>query len=149
MADISGRRSESFAGHPDVLEMRERYARLLSGRGAVAIDVLVLLAGLYLAISPWVVHFTGTHPNLTVNNLILGITVALLGLGLAMAPERMYGLSWAVAAIGAWMIIAPWVADRFPDRGTVLSNVIAGGITCLLGLLAAGMLFRKGRRRRE
>ncbi|WP_448333812.1 SPW repeat protein [Streptomyces sp. DSM 41534] len=144
MADVSRARGD-LTGHPDVSEMRERYARMMDARDVVFLDGPVLLAGLYFAISPWVVHFSGTNPNLMVNNLILGITVALLGLGLTTAPRRMYSLCWAMSAIGIWMIISPWVVARGADAGVIANNVVVGAITCLFGLIAAGMVMRKGR----
>ena len=141
MADLSHRPGD-LSGHPDVMEMRDRYAKMLNGRDVVLFDGPVLLAGLYCAISPWVVHFAGFQPQLAFNNLILGIAVAVLGFGLAMGPTRMYGLSVALAVIGAWLIIAPWVVGSSPSTGAIVSNVIIGGITCLLGLLATGTLMR-------
>ncbi|MFE2186404.1 SPW repeat protein [Streptomyces sp. NPDC059455] len=144
MADVSRARGD-ITGHPDVSEMRERYARMMDARDVVFLDGPVLLAGLYFAISPWVVHFSGTSPNLMVNNLVLGITIALLGLGLTAAPRRMYSLCWAMSAIGVWMIISPWVVARGADAGMIVNNVVVGAITCLFGLIAAGMVMRKGR----
>ncbi|GAA1689583.1 SPW repeat protein [Streptomyces yatensis] len=144
MADVS-RAKGDLAGHPDVSEMRERYARMMDARDVVFLDGPVLLAGLYFAISPWVVHFSGTSPNLMVNNLVLGITIALLGIGLTTAPRRMYSLCWAMSAIGVWMIISPWVVARGADAGVIANNVVVGAITCLFGLVAAGMVMRKGR----
>ncbi|MEU8823686.1 SPW repeat protein [Streptomyces sp. NPDC048636] len=144
MADVSHTRGD-ITGHPDVTEMRERYARMMDARDVVFLDGPVLLAGLYFAISPWVVHFSSTSPNLMVHNLILGLAVALLGIGLTVAPRRMYSLCWTMAAIGVWMIISPWVVARGPDAGMIWNNVIVGVITCLFGLVAAGMVMRKGR----
>lgn len=123
--------------HPDMVEMRGRYARILAGGRAAVVDGLVLLAGLYLAISPWVVNVTADR-DLTVNNLVLGIAVGVIGLGLATAPYRVYGLSWAVAAIGIWEIITPWVIG--PASTPVLwNNIWVGGVTAALGLVGAGM----------
>jgi SPW repeat len=50
----------SMADHPDLVEMRERYERISATGPAVLTDGLVLLAGLWLAISPWVIHFNTT-----------------------------------------------------------------------------------------
>ncbi|MEU1949735.1 MULTISPECIES: SPW repeat protein [unclassified Streptomyces] len=144
MADVS-RAKGDITGHPDVSEMRERYARMMDARDVVFLDGPVLLAGLYFAISPWVVHFSGISPNLMVNNLVLGIAIALLGIGLTTAPRRMYSLCWAMSAIGVWMIISPWVVARGPDIGMIVNNVVVGAVTCLFGLIAAGMVMRKGR----
>lgn len=123
--------------HPDVWEMGDRYTRILAGGRAAVVDGLVLLAGLYLAISPWVVDVTAAR-DLTVNNLVLGIAVAVMGLGLASVPYRVYGMSWAVAAIGIWEIVTPWVVG--PSSTPVLwNNLWVGGVIAALGLVGAGM----------
>jgi hypothetical protein len=132
-----------ISSHPDVHEMRERYARVEAGRGELAVDGLMVLAGLYCAISPWVVHFSGARPDLMVNNLILGLAVALIGLGMSRAPGRMRGMSLAAAGIGVWLIISPWVVTRFPDAGMIWSNVVIGAVICL-SALAVALTARRG-----
>jgi hypothetical protein len=125
--------------------MRLRYERMLQGRDVVLVDGPVLLAGLYCAISPWVVHFSGVRPDLTVNNLIIGLAIAVLGYGLTTTPSRMYGMSGAITLMGVWLIISPWVVSRTPSTGMIWNNVIVGAVTCLLGLIAAGTLMRTNR----
>jgi hypothetical protein len=138
MTDFS-RRTVDLNSHPDVPEMRERYARVLAGPRAVAVDGLMLLAGLYTAISPWVAHFGGAASRLTVDNLVIGLAVAVLAGGLTVAPGRMYRLSWAMAAIGGWQVITPWVIG--PDTTAVIwNNVVTGGVITVLGLAAVSML---------
>jgi hypothetical protein len=149
VASVSSR-APNIAEHPDVVEMRARYARILDGGQAVAVDGFVLLTGLYLAISPWVVGFTLTAPRVAVNDLILGLAVAVVGLGLAQAPAVMYRLSWAMVGIGGWTVIAPWVmSEAYDNTGLVVNNVITGGLTILLGLCAAAMLMSATRRLSE
>lgn len=150
MSDL-GHRAPDISGHPDAAEMRERYAQVLGGTRAVAIDGLMLLAGLYAAISPWVVHFRATNAELAANNLIIGIALAAFGLGLGMAGERMYQLSWTCAVLGAWMIVSPWVVTigHSPTSGMIWNNVVIGAIVCAMGLLAAGMGMLGGRRGTE
>jgi len=135
-------RTPHLAGHPDVSEMRERLERVAGRREAVTIDGLVLLTGLYTAISPWVVHFHGTNPNVAVNNLVVGIALALMGLALTLAGERMYRVSWTCALIGVWMIISPWVvsAGHSATAGIIWNNVWIGVAAILLGLGGASMV---------
>ena len=146
MADVS-RHPSGMAGHPDAAEMRERYERLVTGRNAVAVDGLILLAGLYLAISPWVVHFNTVSQPLASTNLLLGLTLTALGMGLALAPERMYRLSWTCVPIGVFAIIAPWVVTvgHTATRPMIWSNAFAGGAACLFGMIAIGMVAATGR----
>lgn len=146
MSHIS--RSADMSAHPDVAEMRERYARMVEGPRAVAIDGLLLLTGLYAAISPWVVHFHASNANVAVNNLLCGITLGLLGLGLATAPARLHRLAWVSAAIGIWMIITPWVvsAGHSAHRGIIWNNVWIGAVAFVLGMAAQGMILMNARR---
>jgi SPW repeat len=136
-------RSTGLEGHPDILEMRRRYERAGSSMVAQAIDGLTLLAGLYLAISPWVVGFNG-FPRLAVSNLITGLALAALALGFASAYGRTYGLSWIAPIIGIWTIIAPWVT-RSASGSTIWNNVITGAVITLLGLgaVAVGARLRR------
>jgi len=136
----------AMADHPDMIEMRERYERASASGPAVITDGLVLLAGLWLAISPWVIHFNATAPDVALNNLILGIAVAVVALGLTLMPQRMVRLSWATAAIGAWVVVSQWVIQQSSSTpGIVWNNVVTGGVTALLGI-AAGVILMTGSR---
>ncbi|MEV5606300.1 SPW repeat protein [Streptomyces sp. NPDC052299] len=125
--------------------MSDRYARVMGGRDVALVDAPVFLVGLYCAVSPWVLHFTTSQSALVTHNLVMGIAIALLGLGFTAMPQRMYGLSWAICAMGAWMIISPWVVGSSPDTGVILNNVIIGGLTALLGLVCAGASMKMSR----
>jgi hypothetical protein len=140
MADIS-RHSSGMTDHPDAAEMRERYARMTGGRRVDMMEGLVMLTGLYLAISPWVVHFGSTYRNMTVNNLVLGLALAAIGLGLALFPERGLGLGWMLVPIGIWLIISPWVATttHSASKGLIWNNVVVGALICVLGAATAAM----------
>jgi hypothetical protein len=134
--------SSDITQHPDAAEMRARYERLVARREAAALDGLVLLTGLYAAISPWVVHFRASSFDLAVNNLIIGIALAVLGLGMTTAGDRVYRLSWVCPIVGVWLIISPWVvpASHGAGAGVIWNNVVVGVVTCLLGLAALGMV---------
>ncbi|MCE7081562.1 SPW repeat protein [Streptomyces sp. ST2-7A] len=142
MADVSSRRGD-FAGHPDESEMQARYSRVLGGRDVALVDGPVFLAGLYCAISPWVVDAIGTgQSDLAAHNLVLGLAIALLALGFALAPARMYGLSWAMCAMGAWLIFSPWVVGTDPTAAAIWNNILVGGVVLVLGLVCAQQVMR-------
>ncbi|ANS62766.1 SPW repeat protein [Streptomyces lincolnensis] len=141
MANVSPTRGD-ISSHPDVNEMRDRYARMLGGRDVALVDGPVFLLGLYCAASPWIVHYTTSQPDLVVHNLIVGIAIALLALGFTRAPERMYGLSWAMCALGVWMIVSPWIVGESPDAGVVWNNIIIGALALILGLMCIGTAAR-------
>ncbi|MEO3975018.1 SPW repeat protein [Streptomyces sp. CAU 1734] len=143
MADISHR--GDLADHPDVTEMRDRYARVLGGRDVPLVDGPVFLVGLACAVSPWIVHFSGSQPALATHNLIMGVAIVVLALGFTVTPARMYGLSWAMCAIGAWLVVAPWIVGSGPDKGVIWTNAVLGGLTFLLGLVCTVAAMRSGR----
>jgi DNA-binding transcriptional LysR family regulator len=132
--------STGMTGHPEMAEMRDRLERTASTGKAIALEGLILLTGVYTAISPWVVHFSG-QPNLTANNLIVGITTALIGLGLALVPERMFRLAWALVPLGIWLMISPWIVTptHGARAGVIWNNILTGVITMALGLAAMGL----------
>ncbi|WP_055489179.1 SPW repeat protein [Streptomyces sp. TP-A0356] len=142
------RSTGGMAAHPEMSEIRERLERTAASNGAIVIEGLLVLAGVYAAISPWVLHFSAAEPNITVNNLIVGITVGLIGLGLTTAPEAMFRLAWVVAPLGVWLLISPWVvtATHGARAGIIWNNCVVGAVTMLLGLAAMGLTIGVTRR---
>ncbi|ANH95769.1 hypothetical protein A8713_30000 [Streptomyces sp. SAT1] len=140
---------EMMGSHPEIAEMRERLERTASSGPAMAVEGLIVLAGLYAAISPWVVHFA-IQPAITVNNLIVGITVGIIGLGLALAPERMFRLAWALVPLGVWLFISPWVVTltHGARAGIIWNNCWVGAVIAALGLAAMGLTIGVARRGR-
>ncbi|WP_371673377.1 SPW repeat protein [Streptomyces sp. NBC_00289] len=145
MANVSPTRGD-ITSHPDASEMRERYARMLGGRDVALVDGPVFLLGLYCAVSPWILHYTAGQPALMTHNLIVGIAIGLLALGFTAAPARMYGLSWAMCALGVWMIVSPWIVGESPDTGVVLNNIIIGALALVLGLMCTATAARSAPR---
>ncbi|WP_101257030.1 SPW repeat protein [Streptomyces barkulensis] len=134
--------------HPDLIGMRARYAEASATPTAQGMEALTVLGGVFLLASPWIVGFSQFNA-LTINNFVTGIALAVIGLTLAVAFERAYGLSMAVCVLGAWTVISPWlVTGDVATTRTVLTNVITGGIIFLLGLalLAVGRKGGKGSR---
>jgi hypothetical protein len=145
MADVTPTRGD-ITTHPDASEMRERYARMLGGRDVALVDGPVFLLGLYCAVSPWILHYTASQPALMTHNLIVGIAIGLLALGFTAAPARMYGLSWAMCALGVWMIVAPWIVGESPDAGVVVNNIVIGALALVLGLMCTATAARSAPR---
>ena len=125
--------------HPDIMELRAKYERAAATPLAQLADGLVFLTGLYLAISPWVAGFDGMR-SMTVNDLITGVALALIGAGLASAYGRTHGMAWVAPIVGIWTIITPWVirggvADT-ATAGTIANNVAVGAVAVVVGLVA-------------
>jgi hypothetical protein len=128
--------STSIRQHPDIVEMRERYDLASERPTMQVVDGLVLLSGIYLALSPWIVGFTDRQ-GLTINNLVVGLLVAALALGFHAAFGRTHGLAWVLPVLGVWTIVAPWVirGDQ-ATTGSIWSNVLVGILITALGLIA-------------
>ncbi|GAA3154370.1 hypothetical protein GCM10020001_092520 [Nonomuraea salmonea] len=94
--------------HPDIISMREKYDVAAAKPAVQLADGLTLVAGLFLALSPWIIGFTGIT-SLTMNNLITGLAVAVLALGFSSAYGRTHGIAWVAPLIGLWTILAPWL----------------------------------------
>ncbi|MEQ4725273.1 SPW repeat protein [Nonomuraea sp. B19D2] len=147
MADQPTRPTFDMDQHPDIAALRARYDWVSQRPSGQSVSGLAFLSGLYLAISPWVVGMFG-HTTLTVNNLVTGIAVALVGAGIASAYGRIHGITWVMPIIGVWTVIAPWV---LPPHGastsSIVSNVITGAIILATGLACAALGFMSTRRR--
>jgi hypothetical protein len=147
----TSRHASDITTHPDAMEMRERFAKVAEGPTGSAVDGLIVLLGMYTAISPYVVHFRLGNADVAVNNLIIGLTLAILGLGMALQPARLYQLGWICVPVGVWMIISPWVVTRSHGAPSAIiwNNVCIGVVALALGLASQEMMFGTGRRRRR
>ncbi|MFJ9060920.1 SPW repeat protein [Streptomyces sp. NPDC102409] len=150
--DVSGHTGKDISGHPDAEEMRARHDRVISGGGGrttAMADAPVFLLGLFCAVSPWVLHFTASQPSLVTHNLVIGIAIAVLALCFTAMPERMTGMSMAIVALGAWLIVSTWVVGQSPDMGVILNNVIIGGLAIVLGAACAGLSMKNRKTNRN
>jgi hypothetical protein len=126
----------SIDHHPDLLALRERYDRAAESMTAQGTFGLTLLTAVYVAVSPWIVGFTGTRP-LEVNDFIVGLVCVALEFAYAMALDRSHGMTWTLPVFGVWLIVSPWILYGVsPHGGMIWSNVIAGAVLTLLGLNA-------------
>ena len=130
----------SMGTHPDIMTLRARYETASETVAGQFLGGTTFLAGVYLAISPWVVGFDNQLPMLF-NNLIVGVAAAILGLGVSAAFDRTHRLAWTVPIVGIWAIVSPWVV-RNGDLATSdnqWNNVVTGVVLLLVGLMTAFM----------
>lgn len=145
VAEMSNLNTPPMEEHPDVARVRRQHDRVMEEHGlgmqarvAQGVEGFVLMTGIYIAISPWSIGFNG-QSTILVNDLVVGLTVALLAMGFATASGRTHAIAWVVPVLGVWVIIAPWVVSGVNATGPViLSNVIAGAVAVVLGLSALG-----------
>ena len=94
-------------------------------------DQVILLLGVWLFISPWVLGFPSDSP-IAINAYIAGAIIA------ALAAFDLYKTyAWAVVInllAGLWVAVSPWV-PALAERGTMLGNsVIVGAAVVVLAL---------------
>ncbi|MDG6109686.1 SPW repeat protein [Dactylosporangium aurantiacum] len=139
--------------HPDILELRARYDRAAETPTAHVTDGGLMLAGLYLALSPWIIGFAGIESDLAVNNFICGAVVVALAAGFTVAYGRTHGLTWVPVVIGVWTFVAPWVIEGArPSGGAIANNIVISLVVIALGLLTMrllGMRDARGGERRD
>lgn len=101
---------------------------------AQVLDGLTVAAGLFVAVSVWIVGFSDTTV-LLVNNLVIGLAVAVLGVAFATAYRRSHRLLWLCPLLGLWTVIAPWVmSGAAATTEVVLTHVIGGAVIVVLGI---------------
>lgn len=96
---------------------------------------LVIIAGLWVAISPWVMSFNA-NSLAEVNNVIVGLAIAVFG---ALAMSRLPALSplkGVTAVLGAWMIAAPFSLAASSAVGSPqrISDIVCGAVVLVLSL---------------
>ena len=132
----------AMSQHPDIVALRERYELVAETPRAWTVEGLIVLAGTYAAVSPWIIGFADQAGALAVNDLIIGLMVALLGAGMAASYSRTHGMTWVLPVMGAWLIVAPWLVQGITTTaGMMWSNIIVGAaiVVCGLGMSAMGM----------
>jgi uncharacterized membrane protein len=132
--------------HPDIVALRMKYEQANETYLAHIVNGFALMAGLYLAISPWVVGFQALTP-LAIVNLLTGLALVALAFGLGAAYGRLHGLTWVIPFIGAWTFVTPWVIrGGVNTTPAVASNVAVGAVCVVLGLASLFLGVRQLRR---
>jgi hypothetical protein len=114
---------------------------------AQASAALGMLAGLWVALSPWFITLQAGGGNARVTDVIAGLAAAAVG-GLAVASPRGYaGLQLGSLLLGVWLIISPAILDRTYSitHAMYWSNSGAGGVLIAVALAGLAAASRPGR----
>ena len=125
----------SIDQHPDILALRASYDRASESMTAQATFGLTLLTAVFVTLLPRLFGFDD-FTRLPFNDLIVGITVAVLAMCFGSALDRTHGMTWTLPVFGLWLIASPWIFVASPTAGMIWSHVICGGLITLLGLNA-------------
>lgn len=115
-------------------------SRSPAGTAAQLAAMTVMLAGLWVAISPWFLTLQAAPGgNAAAGNLIIGLAVAIAGLLALTGARTLAGLQAAAMLAGVWLIISPFILDaKVPVTASMYwSNIWAGAVVILAGLAAA------------
>jgi hypothetical protein len=95
-----------------------------------ALDVVNLVVGLCLILSPWVLGFAA-ETGAAWNAWIVGAAIALVAIGALVAFKEWE--EWANLVLGLWAIVAPWVLG-FAGliAAATWTHVVAGLIVAVL-----------------
>ncbi|WP_158896308.1 SPW repeat domain-containing protein [Amycolatopsis anabasis] len=111
---------------------------------------LVFLLAVWLGFAPFVLHYQ--WPPLSGSGDLNDVLIALVAGSLAMtrlvAPRDLPWLSLVNAALGGWLIAAPFVLDYLPaahaDRA-IVNDAAVGTAMLILGTASAAMTYRQRR----
>jgi hypothetical protein len=91
-------------------------------------DQAILLLGIWLFVSPWVLGFSGS-PAPAVNACVAGVVMAVLA-----ACDLYKTYVWAVVfnlLVGLWVAISPWLVDAM-QASAVATNFLTVGIATIV-----------------
>lgn len=134
----------AIATDPDLVDYRGEPR----DRGAAAVPSwLALVAGLWLVAAPFVLGYGGTARW---NDVVVGAVVAATGLARAAAPRSRPWLSVLGAALGAWLIVAPFALGYSGTAPEAVGNDVIMGIVivALSGTAALLTFLTRARQRR-
>jgi hypothetical protein len=99
-------------------------------------DVVNLLLGAWLFVSPWVLGFN-TAGIVATSAWVFGIIIAGLALSAILAYQQWE--EWLEAAIGIWILVSPWVLKAAGNPRILWSSLIVGALLVILALWSSSL----------
>lgn len=88
--------------------------------------------GLWLAVSPVVLHFRGP---LRESDMATGVVAALVAMwALLVAPQR-HIAAWVSLIVALWILISPWSLHVVGDGPTFASNALSGSVMAIFAIV--------------
>lgn len=94
--------------------------------------------GLWLVLAPFALFYSGTSAAVW-EDIIVGLLIAVFAFWRAYGPETegMKGVSWVVAVLGVWSIIAPFAFGYSGETVAVWNDVVVGLVVAALATYRA------------
>ena len=99
-------------------------------------DWVMLVLGVWLFFSPFILQFTSYTAMAAWNSYILGVAVTAFAV-IALAVPRMWE-EWTNLVLGAWLIIAPFLLGYSSQSGAAWDHVILGVVIAAEAVWAMG-----------
>jgi hypothetical protein len=103
--------------------------------GVKAASTIVLLAGIWFFVSPWVygAYTTGNAWN----SWIVGAVMFILGCIRVARPAYSTTLSWWNMVLGIWAFCSPWIYGYTGNTGRFINSLCVGVIVFVLSIVSA------------
>ncbi|RWH82158.1 MAG: hypothetical protein EOQ86_09295 [Mesorhizobium sp.] len=102
---------------------------LTSDSGRPALDVVNIIAGIALALSPWLLGYAADAVAVW-HAFIAGVITVLIAARALVAFHKYE--EWANLVVGLWIVAAPWVLGFAGLAAAMWSHVIAGVVVAAL-----------------
>lgn len=109
--------------------------------GAKAASTIVLLAGIWLFVSPWV-YGVGLKDNAW-NAWCVGAALFILGCVRVARPAYSTVLSWVNMLLGIWVFFSPWIYNYTGNEGRFINSLCVGVIVFVLSITSARLAARQ------
>ena len=91
-----------------------------------------VLLGLWLVISPAVLHFTGALQDSDIASGFLAMAVGIWAL--AVAPQR-HVAAWISLLVALWILMSPWSLHVVGDGPAFASNALCGSVMAIFAIV--------------
>jgi hypothetical protein len=91
-----------------------------------------LILGVWVLVSPAVLHISGV---LMESNVAIGILAVLVSIWSLLVPARNHAPAWVALVIALWVLISPWALNVPPVAQTLASNALCGAVMTIFAIV--------------
>lgn len=95
-----------------------------------------IIAGIWLVLAPFALQYTDVQ-NALWNDIILGVSIALLAMIRTALPLQFEAVSWTNFVLGGWLVFAPFILDYSGTTAAVWNDIIVGLVVLTLAAWSA------------
>ena len=117
-----------------------KVAASTSQNGVRTASTIVLLAGIWYFVSPWV--YGAYSQSSAWNAWIIGAIIFILGCSRVARPAYLTGLSWCNMVLGIWTFFSPWIYGYTGTQGRFVNSLCVGIVVFVLSIISGGMAAR-------